>query len=76
MPAEVLELPQKGDRIIHFAWEPHVRVLNPPAACAAAAFVQWTHASALLLQPGCASARQCRQIASVQSPESPPYRQV
>lgn len=25
MPAEVLELPQKGDRIIHFAWEPHVR---------------------------------------------------
>jgi translation initiation factor 3 subunit B len=23
VPAEVLELPQKGDRIIHFAWEPH-----------------------------------------------------
>lgn len=27
MPAEVLELPAKGDRIIHFAWEPHVRLL-------------------------------------------------
>jgi translation initiation factor 3 subunit B len=23
VPAEVLELPAKGDRIIHFAWEPH-----------------------------------------------------
>jgi len=27
VPAEVLELPAKGDRIIHFAWEPHVRLL-------------------------------------------------
>lgn len=27
VPAEVLELPQKGDRIIHFAWEPHVSYL-------------------------------------------------
>ncbi len=25
VPADVLELPQKGDRIAHFAWEPHVR---------------------------------------------------
>ena len=31
VPAEVLELPQKGDRIIHFAWEPHVS--STPALC-------------------------------------------
>jgi Eukaryotic translation initiation factor eIF2A len=44
VPAEVLELPQKGDRIIHFAWEPHVREPNPPAARSAAACVPQTHA--------------------------------
>ncbi len=62
MPAEVLELPQKGDRIIHFAWEPHVRALKPSAACAAAALVQWTHALQLLPQPGRAAPDSANQF--------------
>jgi hypothetical protein len=49
VPAEVLELPQKGDRIIHFAWEPHVRTPDTLRRLLCSAFVQWTHASALLL---------------------------
>lgn len=47
MPAEVLELPQKGDRIIHFAWEPHVRLL----LCWSFASVSLYNSSIVPLQP-------------------------
>ena len=30
-PTFVLELPAKGDRIVHFAWEPHVRFVATPS---------------------------------------------